>query len=240
MFFAVKHIYLTLYIVYIHRIAPTYSVPARSHACSLRSLSLCPCGRAARSARCGRRTSGPIASSRSLSVWPCGRARCAVHLLAYVLAALASVLYRLGNCYIFNDTSPGLFFTCARCACLCVRLLMPGQRWTFLSVVPVRPALLARVCARCACPRVCSLCSPACVRVGLLAPLAYSRACSHACLRTCARARMRGLLAPVVRAYIVASPAVLPRAGLAVNFFEIVFKPSISIPPSSAGVGDTS
>ena len=115
-------------------------------------------------ARCGRRTSGPIASSRSLSVWPRGRARCAVHLLAYVLAALASVLYRLGICYIFNDTSPGLFFTCARCACLCVRLLMPGQRWTFLSVVPVRPALLARVCARCArlraCAWACSLRSP--------------------------------------------------------------------------------
>ena len=53
---------------------------------------------------------------------------------------------------------------CARCACLCVRLLMPGQRWTFLSVVPVRPALLARVCARCArlraCAWACSLRSP--------------------------------------------------------------------------------
>ena len=109
-----------------------------------------------------------------------------------------------------------------------VRLLMPGQRWTFLSIVPVRPALLARVCARWR--------SPACVRVGLLAPLAYSRACSHAYLRTCARARMRGLLAPVVRAYIVASPAVLPRAGLAVNFFEIVFKPSISVQLSLTGI----
>lgn len=82
---------------------------------------------AARSARCGRRTSGPIASSRSLSVWPRGRARCAVH----CVHLLAYVLYRLEDCYIFNDMSPGLFFTCARCACLCVRLLMPGQRWTF-------------------------------------------------------------------------------------------------------------
>ena len=81
------------------------------------------------------------------------------------------------------------------------------------------------------------------MRVGLLAPLAYSRACSHAYLRTCARARMRGLLAPVVRAYIVASPAVLLLAVLfavpAANFFEIVFKPSVSIPPSLAWAGDT-
>ena len=75
--FTVKHIYLTLYIAYIRRIAPIYSVPlylARSAVhvlrpdrfqplavpcCSLRSLSR------ARSARCGRRTSGPIGSSRS-------------------------------------------------------------------------------------------------------------------------------------------------------------------------------
>lgn len=41
-------------------------------------------------------------------------------------------------------------------------------------------------------------------------------------------------LAPVVRAYMVDSPAVLPRAGLAVNFFEIVFKPLISVQLSSA------
>lgn len=106
MFFAVKHIYLTLYIVYMCCNTPIYGVP----------LYLAPL----RVRVCAR-----------VGVWPRGRARCAVHLLAYVLAALASVLYRLGNCYIFNDTSPGLFFTCARCACLCVCLLMPGQRWTF-------------------------------------------------------------------------------------------------------------
>lgn len=47
--FTVKHIYLILYIAYVRRIAPIYSVP----------LYL------ARSARRGRRTSGPIASSRS-------------------------------------------------------------------------------------------------------------------------------------------------------------------------------
>ena len=103
--FAVKHIYLTLYIVYVLRISPIYSVPACSRACSLRLLSVrpCPCAPAdtwstvdflvrrpcaaclacpracslalAVPARCGRRPSGPIASGRSPSLRPCGRAR---------------------------------------------------------------------------------------------------------------------------------------------------------------------
>ena len=55
--------------------------------------------------------------------------------------------------------------------------------------------------------------------------------------RVCVGARVAAL-ASVVRvilfAYMVASPAVLPRAGLAVNFFEIVFKPLISVQLSSA------
>lgn len=123
------------------------------------------------------------------------------YLLAYVFAALAYVLYRLGDCYIFNNMSLGLFFTCARCACLCVCLLMPGQRWTFLSAVRARAAVVP--------------------------PARSLPADRRACGRVTA-------LAPVVRAYIVASPAVLPRAGLAANFFEIVFKLSISIPPPSA------
>ena len=70
---------------------------------------------------------------------------------------------------------------------------------------------------------------PACVRVP---------AC--VCARVCGRVCARGLLASVVRAYIVDSPAVLPRAGLAVNFFEIVFGQSISVRLSSAGMGDAS
>lgn len=133
--FDVKHIYLTLYIAYTYHVAPIYSAPLyllaalfTAFTCSLSVLLALLFT-----------SSGPIGSSRSPSVWPCcslavwprARARCAVHLLAYVLAAPASVLYRLGDCYIFNDMSPGLFFTCARCACPCVRLLMPGQRWTF-------------------------------------------------------------------------------------------------------------
>lgn len=60
------------------------------------------------------------------------------------------------------------------------------------------------------------------------------------CGRVCACVCARGLLASVVRAYIVDSPAVLPRAGLAVNFFEIVFGQSISVRLSSAGMGDAS
>ena len=49
--FAVKHIYLTLYIVHICCVAPIYSVPACSRACSLRSLWPCARGRAR---ACGR------------------------------------------------------------------------------------------------------------------------------------------------------------------------------------------
>lgn len=148
MFFTVKHIYLTLYIVYAYRIAPIYSAPLYLLALLAVPCSLCcsrPPARSVPAARC------PCCSLRSLSVlfaalacprpcaWPCGRARCAVHLLAYVLAALA-------------------------CPRACVRLPMPGQRWTFLSAVPVWPALLARVCARCArlraCARVRGRCPP--------------------------------------------------------------------------------
>ena len=74
---------------------------------------------------------------------------------------------------------------------------------------------------------------------------ARARVCVCACVRArvCVGARV-GALASVgcviLFAYMVDSPAVLPRAGLAANFFEIVFKPSISIPPSSAGMGGTS
>ena len=100
----------------------------------------------------------------------------------------------------------------------------------------------------------CSLCSLSV----LLAPLACPRACVRSCSRDCLLPRLhaylrpcpcslrsppvRGLLAPVVRAYIVASPAVLLLAVLlslpAANFFEIVFKPSISISPSLSWVDD--
>lgn len=69
MFFTIKHIYLTLYIVYALRISPIYSVPACSHARArvrpparvcLRvrawacgRVGACVCGRAARRP-CGR------------------------------------------------------------------------------------------------------------------------------------------------------------------------------------------
>lgn len=73
-------------------------------------------------------------------------------------------------------------------------------------------------------------------------PCGCVRPPARVCPRVCASARVRAgvcaALASVVRvisfAYIVDSPAVLPRAGLAANFFEIVFGQSISIPPSSA------
>ena len=69
-------------------------------------------------------------------------------------------------------------------------------------------------------------------------PCAPARA--RVCGRVCAWACVCAALASVVRAYIVASPAVLPRAGLAANFFEIVFGQSISVQLSSAGMGDAS
>ena len=137
------------------------------------------------------------------------------------------------------------------CCSLSVR---PRGRAVRSACLPARVRVAAWPCS----PRPCSppcapvpVCARVCVRVRGLARSARLLpclpapvpACSHACLRTCARARMRGLLAPVVRAYIVASPAVLLLAVLlavpAANFFEIVFKPSISIPPSSAWVSDT-
>lgn len=126
MFFAVKHIYLTLYIVYALRISPIYSVPAKSSA----------------------------------------RARVAVRPPARSL---------------------------------------PADRRTCSSA---RARVWPRVCVW---PR--------------------GRACVWP--RVCVGARVAAL-ASVVRAYIVASPAVLPRAGLAANFFEIVFKPSISVQLSFA------
>ena len=61
MFFAVKHIYLTLYIVDALRISPIYSMPPALPPPA--RVRVRPCVRA-----CGRRTSGPIASSRSPSV----------------------------------------------------------------------------------------------------------------------------------------------------------------------------
>ena len=84
------------------------------------------------------------------------------------------------------------------------------------------------------------------VHICCVAPIYSVPACAccpcgrvRVCGRVCAWACVCAALASVVRAYIVASPAVLPRAGLAVNFFEIVFKPSISVRLSSAGVVDT-
>ena len=96
-------------------------------------------------------------------------------------------------------------------------------------ICSVPPALAVRAATWPCAPARARVCACACVR-------ARARVCAGACV--CAA------LASVVRvisfAYIVDSPAVLPRAGLAANFFEIVFKPSISVQLSSAGMGGTS
>ena len=174
MFFIVKHIYLTLYIAYVCRIAPIYS----AHLYLLALLFT---------------SSGPIGSSRSLS-----RAVRSAH--CPVLFAPLTV-----PCCSLRSLSRA-----ARCARLPAPVCAPADAWSTVDFFVRRP------CVAClACPRVCSLRSPP----------------------------VRGLLAPVVRAYIVASPAVLLLAVLlsppAANFFEIVCGASISIPPSSAGVGGT-
>ena len=132
MFFAVKHIYLTLYIVYALRISPIYSVP-------------------------------PALAVRA-AAWPCAPAR---------------VRGR---------------------ACVCVR------------------------------PRACA------AVLLVVRAAARSRVCAWACV--CAALASVGCV--ILFAYMVASPAVLPRAGLAVNFFEIVCGLSISVQLSSAGMGDAS
>ena len=128
MFFAVKHIYLTLYIVYMCRISPIYSV----HLYLLALLAV----RAARSAVHVLRPD----RFQPLAVRAARSARCPV-----LLAALA-------------------------CPRLCVRLLMPGQRWTFLSVVPVRSRARARPCALPCLPAPVPVCSRACLLPCLPAP----------------------------------------------------------------------
>lgn len=82
MFFAVKHIYLTLYIVYVLRISPIYSVPAGSNARArvavLAALAVCA---AVPVCACRYLVNGGLFSPPSLCGLPC--------LPACVLAALA-------------------------------------------------------------------------------------------------------------------------------------------------------
>lgn len=56
----------TIYCIHVSHCTYIQCTPVPCSLCSLSVLA---------GARCGRRTSGPIASSRSLSVWPCGRVR---------------------------------------------------------------------------------------------------------------------------------------------------------------------
>ena len=82
MFFAVKHIYLTLYIVYICRVTPIYSAPAGSNARArvavLAALAVCA---AVPVCACRYLVNGGLFSPPSLCGLPC--------LPACVLAALA-------------------------------------------------------------------------------------------------------------------------------------------------------
>lgn len=176
------------------------------------------------------------------TVYPYTLRRCAVHVLR-TLAVLARcpccslrslsvwlALLFTSSGPIASSRSLSVLLAALACPRLCVRLLMPGQRWTFLSAVPVRSRARARPCALPCLPAPV----PACSRTCLL---------PRPCPCSLRSPPVRGLLAPVVRAYIVASPAVLLLAVLlsppAANFFEIVCGASISIPPSPAGVGGT-
>ena len=72
MFFAVKHIYLTLYIVYICRVTPIYSAPAGSNARArvavLAALAVCA---AVPVCACRYLVNGGLFSPPSVPVWPC-------------------------------------------------------------------------------------------------------------------------------------------------------------------------
>ena len=101
-----------------------------------------------------------------------------------------------------------------------------------LSVRPrgrVRPPACVgvRVCVR---PRACA--------AVLLVVRAAAR--SRVCAWACVCAALASVVRVILFAYMVASPAVLPRAELAANFFEIVFGQLISVQLSSAGMGDAS
>lgn len=101
-------------------------------------------------------------------------------------------------------------------------------------------------------------CSHARARVAVPAPVpapvcARPRPCLRACVRpcvragTCVRGRARGRASVsfqspimyILRRYARPARRVVRSAHSAVNFFEIVFKPSISIPPSLAWVDGT-
>ena len=124
-------------------------------------------------------SSGPIGSSRSPSV-----------LLALLFTAFTCPLSVRPRGRARSARLPARVRACVRvlaCARLCVRLLMPGQRWTFLSAVSVWPALLARVCARCARLRACDRARCARLRACDRARCARLLPCLPAPVPACAR-----------------------------------------------------
>ena len=184
----------------------------------------------------------------------CTHIQCAC-LLPCLLAALAVRAARCARCPCARVSVLAALFTCSPMCSLCLPVCASADAWSTVDFFVRRP------CAAClACPRVCSLCSPACVRLRapVLAPLAV-RAWPRPCVRPCApaRARVCGRARPCVCAsarvacllplfasfyspimYILrryARPArrVVRSAHSTANFFEIVFKPSISVQLSS-------
>ena len=89
------------------------------------------------------------------------------------------------------------------------------MRSAYLPYIVCLPALAVRAAAW--------LCAPARARV-----------CGRVCAWACVCAALASVGCVILFAYMVASPAVLPRAELAANFFEIVFGQLISVQLSSA------
>ena len=120
MFFAVKHIYLTLYIAYTYHVTSTYSVPLY-----LARSARCPCGRvllalAVRAARCARCLCGRVTVPAPVPAPVCARARVCGRVCGRVcvgarVAALASAVCVIS--FAYNVHSPQLCPACPpRCS----------------------------------------------------------------------------------------------------------------------------
>ena len=132
--------------------------------------------------------------------------------------------------YLRPDRFQPLAVRAARCARLPAPVCASADAWStvdFLVRRPCAPGLLARVCARCARLR-------ACARARCARPL-----CGAALPSICFRAHVFQPLAAVSvsRAYMVASPGLPAAFPPRRKLFRDRFKPSISIPLSSVGVG---
>ena len=194
MFFAVKHIYLTLYIAYTYHVASTYSIP-------IYLAPLC-CSRPPDARRSCSLSLLLAALVVRVAAWPCSL--CSLSRAARCARCPCCSLCSLWPSYLRPDRFQPLAVRAARCARLPAPVCASADAWStvdFLVRRPCAPGLLARVCARCARLR-------ACARARCARPL-----CGAALPSICFRAHVFQPLAAVSvsRAYMVASPG-LPAA----------------------------